>query len=665
MALEEVAPASGAVRLREMLRGTATAGESRLMRGLRQGQELGVLVGAALHAAERSRLGKAPTDLERLLLKALGDLMPQADVHACGQEYRSAVADLGSLDIVPASVTSRSLTSGYTRANFAERLAVIGREAVTLPNAAIVDPAVLAAGQPIDTAEFTEGLTEFGHGATVFNRPPVPPEERGKPVPGYRAKVEFDSFYVRRAVGDQWGGKDEIYWTVAASSDKHKASPYKSGEFGSIRRGNTRSFTGMDRVVFDGQAGTHLGLHIAAWEADQSSSEWYGKLFEVLQEVIDGLEIFDLLNNFNPTFAGELIGYALEITKLFIFLKEYLRNNDDLSCERMFIFDRHTLVTLYNRGQDTWEFNGEGHHSLRIRYSGERPVFPAGDLEYVTLTGSGAATRASAPLALGWTSSAPPALASYDGKLHTAYIRPGDRAVMWSVLDNGTWSEPVQVRYFASDYAPALAAYGGKLYMAHTGTDGAVYVCSYADSGPWSGETKVRDLQTERAPSLALHGPNVPVVRNQLVLCHRNMGGQAKLHSMTHGYGSDGWFAAGDPSGRWSPAAGPYSIACYDDRIWYACRTANSHNHTGWCIVSGAHYGELAMPSNWLTPESPTITVHDGKLWLAARGNDSNLWFLHTTGETWQSAPTVPAGAMEGEPALASHNGKLYVMYRR
>lgn len=322
MAIEEVAPAEGAVRLREMLRGTATASESRFMRGLRQGREQGVLVGAALHAAERSRLGKPLTELERVLLKALSDLMPQADVHACGQECRSAVADLGSLDIVPASVTSRSLSTGYTVTEFKERLPVIGREAVTLANAALVDPAVLATGQAIDTAEFKQGIREFGYGATVFNRPPQPPEERGRPVPGYRA------------VGDQWGGKDEIYWTVAAASDKHKAPTYKSSEFGAIKKSDTRSFTGADRVVFDGQAGTHLGLHVAAWEADQSSSEWYDKLFEVLQEVVDGLHVTDLLNNFNPTFAGDLLGYALEITKLFIFLKEYLTTPRPWPCSR-------------------------------------------------------------------------------------------------------------------------------------------------------------------------------------------------------------------------------------------------------------------------------------------------------------------------------------------
>ncbi|MGW7199113.1 hypothetical protein [Streptomyces chryseus] len=659
MAVEEVAPAEGAVRLREMLRGPAAASESRFMRGLRQGREQGVLVGAALHAAERSRQGKAPTDLERLLLKALGDLMPQADVHAIGQEYRSAVADLGSLDIVPASVTSRPVTSGYTIADFAERLPVIGREALTLPNASVVDPAVLASGQPIDGEEFTESLTEFGYGATVFNRPPVPHEDRGKPVKGYRAKMEFDSFYVRRAVGDQWGGKDEIYWTVAAASDKHKAPVYKSGTFGSIKQYNTRSFTGSDRVVFDGQAGTHLGLHIAAWEADQSSSAWYDKLFEVLQEVVDGLEILDLLNNFNPTFAGDLIGYALEITKLFIFLKESLRNKDDLSCERMFIFDRHALITLFHRGQDTWEFNGEGHHSLRIRYTGERPSFPDGALEYRTLVSSGTTTTTSAPVALGWSSASSPALASYKGKLHAVYIQPGDGLVMWSVLDNGTWSEPTGINGFACDYAPALTVYNNTLYMALTGLDGALYISSYGGSGPWSTTTTVPWVQTERGPGLTSVSVNSLGPVEKLVVGHRAGGGSNYVH--TTRYVGDEWTSLGVQN--WSGSDGRISIAGFDNKLWYACRTSDSVNHAGWRDTT--EWGDVPPPTGWRSTDSPTIAVHDSKLWLVVRGTDSSLYMARTTGETWERQPTIAAGAMEGETALASHNGKLHMMYRR
>lgn len=92
---------------------------------------------------------------------------------------------------------------------------------------------------------------------------------------------------------------------------------------------------------------------------------------------------------------------------------------------------------------------------------------------------------------------------------------------------------------------------------------------------------------------------------------------------------------------------------------------ANSHNQAGWYIPEGHHAGELAPPPNWVSPESPAITVHDGKLWPAVRGTDRNLWLLHTTGDTWQSASSIPVGAMEGETALASHDGKLHLMYRR
>lgn len=120
--------------------------------------------------------------------------------------------------------------------------------------------------------------------------------------------------------------------------------------------------------------------------------------------------------------------------------------------------------------------------------------------------------------------------------------------------------------------------------------------------------------------------------------------------------------SAGRPRGE---AAGPFSTAGFKDRIWCARRMADSANHVSRYVPEGHRFGHLAMPPGWSTPDSPTITVHDGKLWLATRGNDRDPWFLNTTGDTWEHPATIPAGAMGGEPALASHNGKLYAMYRR
>lgn len=59
------------------------------------------------HAADRYRQGLALTDLERPLLRLTQGILSDQEIRASGQEYRSAVADLGSLDVVAAEVTAR------------------------------------------------------------------------------------------------------------------------------------------------------------------------------------------------------------------------------------------------------------------------------------------------------------------------------------------------------------------------------------------------------------------------------------------------------------------------------------------------------------------------------------------------------------------------------
>ncbi|WP_189970975.1 hypothetical protein [Streptomyces violascens] len=174
----------------------------------------------------------------------------------------------------------------------------------------------------------------------------APSEEPNLEVPAYRAGLQLEKFYVRRAVGDQWGGKDEIYWTAAASSDKHKAPVYMSQEFGAVKEGDTRTFSADNKVVFDGPAAERLGLVVAAWEADQSNAPWYDALFRALQQMVDALWLIDLGLGIIQHPSTDLWSLAFEITKIFIFLKEQVRNHDDLSCARTIILDRRALVTL-------------------------------------------------------------------------------------------------------------------------------------------------------------------------------------------------------------------------------------------------------------------------------------------------------------------------------
>ncbi|SEB52250.1 hypothetical protein SAMN05428944_0002 [Streptomyces sp. 1222.5] len=53
--------------------------------------------------------------------------------------------------------------------------------------------------------------------------------------------------------------------------------------------------------------------------------------------------------------------------------------------------------------------------------------FPVGTLEYAVRTGS---CWGGAPIALPWETMTPPALASYNGKLYAAFVRPSDKALM-------------------------------------------------------------------------------------------------------------------------------------------------------------------------------------------------------------------------------------------
>ncbi|WP_371648285.1 MULTISPECIES: hypothetical protein [unclassified Streptomyces] len=78
-------------------------------------------------------------------------------------------------------------------------------------------------------------------------------------------------------------------------------------------------------------------------------------------------------------------------------------------------------------------------------------------LEYAARTGN----RWSVLITLPRKSITPPALASFDGRLHVALVRK-DKAVMWSCLENGMWRKPAQVGGDLSIFAPALCAGHGK-----------------------------------------------------------------------------------------------------------------------------------------------------------------------------------------------------------
>ncbi|MFF0630713.1 hypothetical protein [Streptomyces sp. NPDC004296] len=635
-------------RLGSMLRGIGPASESKFLRGMRQGSEGGVLVGAMLHTAARYDQGKPLTDLEKSLLQMMQGFLSDLEIAASGREYRQAVGELGRLDVISAEITSRSPSVGLTWADIRALLPEIGQEALGMANVSVVSPVALAAGQPLDSASFQAGLHEFGFGTTVFQSPP-PDAPPSADVPSFQASLQFEKFFVRRVVGDAGWSRDEIYWTVAATSDKFKAPVYTSEEFGAVKKDQTRVFDAANKVVFNGRAGTHVVLGVTVWEADQSHSEWYDALHQSLTQ---WLETAKWQLEFAFLFVPEWAGMAFELGKLMVWLMQYLRNYDDNSCTRTIVLDRYTLVSLYERQTDVWEFDGDGHHALTVKYTGQRPVFPSGALEYRVLGADQASWTAS--VSLGWQSVTSPALASYAGKLHAMYTRPGDNAVMWSVLEDGAWREPQRIGNWASYHQPSLLVHNNTLYAAVVSLNGDPSISSYQDGGSW--------LWSGAVPVKASAGPALTRIKS---------GGMGFYYRSPHG--AIGWSSSADGS-SWSPSqdvwiginhGSPISGTFYADNAWIAFHNAG---HPGDpqnepIVLRGGQF--VLLPIGWRTPYAPAITVHGDRLWLVAPGSEGKLHCLHTSGGLWTPLQPVSVGAMPGEFALASHNGALHVMYRR
>ncbi|MGY5135294.1 hypothetical protein ACWGJW_23335 [Streptomyces nigrescens] len=205
-----------------------------------------------------------------------------------------------------------------------------------------------------------------------------------------------------------------------------------------------------------------LAMVLYCMEADQSTAAWYDDLMKELGNLAKALYALEFGNAALPGLPGaDLVTLATELAKLGVILMESLRNYDDLSATRGIAFTAFDMALLYHRdgGNVAYHFNGDGHHELRMKYTGEPVPFPTGTLEYLIQDEHRAW---GAPITLGWESMSAPTLAAYKGKLYAAFIRPSDQAVMWSVQEAGIWSEPQQLGRWRSYFPPGLGAAHGK-----------------------------------------------------------------------------------------------------------------------------------------------------------------------------------------------------------
>ncbi|CAL9661744.1 hypothetical protein SUDANB108_07046 [Streptomyces sp. enrichment culture] len=645
-------------------------------RALVQGGEYGNLLwGVMLHGADRLRQGHTPSDLERSLLDALRTVVSENEVKQWGRTYRGLVDGQGGrLPVVPEKITRLPVGQGYTFDNLKQDITGLVREAVAQPNVQVVDPFAAAAGRPEDAA-FIDAMRNTRLGVTAYTRPPrgaaaTAADADRQPDGGqdttadsgggqaaalerFDVKLELESFHVVREVGDAGGSRDEIYWTVASAGGGitvqggGKQQPYVSQTFGGLKRGDTRPFTGPN-TPFQGSSDGFLGAYIQVWEQDQSSDEWWNALKEALNKAVElideKLAFLDAIDMGLPTWAG----IAWEIGKFFISIIDVFRNYDDLSCARMIGLNRQDLAVLTHRGHTTWAFNGDGHHTLRVKSTGPRVPFPEGTVEAVERSGS----TWGVPVSLGWRSVTPPAVASHNGALHVLFVDPHHR-VFWTRQESGGWRAPEQVGGDVSYHAPAVVSAHNKLYYALTGTDGGVYWRTLSGT-TWSNITRFSGYETGLAPSLGVHN-------NWVWLTHLSTGGKP-CHNVSDG---NGWGRNYASNLGWLLNK-PVSTASAFGWIWQAATGTQRSTYFS-VSTEPSQWGERYVQSNWNSHHAPALTAHAGHLWYFMRdpGNGtlkSSTLVRHDAG--WSNLDTIPHAQPQDQPAAISHNNKLYAFYR-
>ncbi|GAA2241795.1 hypothetical protein GCM10010232_31080 [Streptomyces amakusaensis] len=632
-----------------------------------------LLLGVALHGADRLRVKQPPTDLEMLLMRVLDKAVPMAEVTQWGGAYRGTVqsTDPGSL-VVPQLIASRPVSSGFAMADLAAVFPQLAAEAAAAPNVSLPSAEDFARGAEEEPA-FLEAMGKSGFGVSGVARyrdPAAAATAEAAGTAGWRVRMEMDRFYVHKAMGDQGGGKPEVYFTSSASAGGGGRT-FISEEFGAVKKGQTRHFDANNRVFVDEQAsdaGT-LITSIQVWEADQSNAAWYKALQEALYTAIETIE--RALNNPIGALPDPIplpATVAWEIGKLFVALMDVLRNDDDLDCHRTIVLTRDDMAMAAVRGEITWRFTGGGDHALTCRYTGEHPVYPTGAIELVTRTHGSTPDQAgpwSAPVPLDWKTTNAPRIASYRGVLHAVFTRVGDNATMWSRYDGRAWTTPVRINQTSSAASVALAVHDDKLHCLHISTSGTHGIHhNWYDGTSWSRTNRIRDWVTPYAPSMAVHN-------GRLYCAHA--GSDGRVHVADYRGGTD-WNTP-ETIRNFYPAHGTPALTSTKGTLMVDHRTDDSSLIS---LVRNSQDSWIAEPNRgWRSAHGPTAHSHGGYGWLAHAGTDGPAvlaWTResHQGAWGWSNPPHIVSGGSQhsvwtptvlAAPGLTVHDGRMYAIY--
>ncbi|MFI6956427.1 hemopexin repeat-containing protein [Nocardia sp. NPDC050408] len=331
------------------------------------------LMGVALHAAARADRAMELSDIERLLVEALDQLLPADEIAEAGQIFTQAQAR-GATSLFPSKVAAMSVDTSYTGADLLADLPALGAQVLTQPNCSVVDVADLDAGGEIDSPEFLEAMKEYGAGLTVITGESKEPSASATPV---RFGVKLKWFKCVSDTGDSFfGPRDEIYWMTGAGADSHHQTTYASPEFGSIVSGSERTFPG-NAMLFRGDVTGIMTADIECWEKDRG--DFWNSIRDALADVANYCAdaCVSIKDNADPQEGDEAAALAAliaVIAGLMGALLDWLLGKDDLIQQRNIAFKRAYLERL-RTSEDWFSFIGEGaYYKLYLKVGAPKKI---------------------------------------------------------------------------------------------------------------------------------------------------------------------------------------------------------------------------------------------------------------------------------------------------
>ncbi|OIK23703.1 hypothetical protein VT52_030710 [Streptomyces malaysiense] len=605
------------------------------------GAAANVLWGVALHAAARLEAGQELSDLEAMLATALARLLPGDEVLEMGRAWEQVRARGGATPF-PDRITGLTLGDSYSLADLRADLPAIGKEVLAQPTTNVVRVGDSGFPAEIDSEEFVSACEEVGGGVTVV----LGPEGAERARSELSCELHLPYFHCHKSTGDSaFGGRDEIYWTMASGSDQKEQHIYGSPEFGAVEDGDRRSFP-AGAGLFIGTVQEVLFVDIECWEKDRGGF-WEtikDSLFDVAEACVDSaVDVMEHGEKEDAALAA-LVGIVFAIMGA---LLDIILGNDDLIQHRTLSFNRSALDALVDQRGGDFHFKGEGaHYTLRI---GARKL--PSHMQYITLDqGSSAwSGRYNMP---GMHSLDNPGTTTTNGLLHCVVRPPGTNRLDFTSFDGFEWSPPRQEILSGAMAGVGMASTSGgmtQMVTVNAALRPATYAL-YADGDLGSSESG--PMFTTVTPDIAyaifdeLHGVFRPFGSDQLVCSPINSWG-----------GWDDPVTIPDSAGLLGP-----SLARHNADLHLVHRSTNGDRLKHHVFRNGQWTSKGFLNDHFST-HRPALASFDGKLHCVYRGhNNINLWWTTWDGTAWAPSKLLAATASTG-PALTVLGDRLYCVF--